>query len=284
MKRLDLPGLLLLGEALPGRDRELLRTIARLGLVTHAQAATLLGFDGETGVSADSTARAARRLLQRLTDLGLLARLERRIGGLRAGSAGYVYYLGPAGQRLVAYWQGQGLIRGRYRPEPGGRYVRHRLAVSQLYGDALCAARRGELELLDFASEPDCWRTYLDGFGGQHLLKPDAYLRVGLGAYEDRWFVEVDLATESRTVLARKLRAYLAYYRSGEEQQSHGIFPRVLLLANSEARRAALVEVCARLPTENWELFTVTTLDRFTAVVAGTVSDDAHQRLTGAVS
>jgi Replication-relaxation len=265
VKRLDHAGLLLLGEGLPERDRELLRTITRLQLVTHAQAAALLGLDGEAKVSAASAARATRRRL-------------------RAGSAGYVYYLGPAGQRLVGYWQGQGLIRGRYRPEPGGRYVRHRLAVSQLYVDAVGAARRGELELLDFASEPDCWRTYLDGFGGQHLLKPDAYVRVGLGAYEDRWFIEVDLATESRTVIARKLRAYLAYYRSGEEQRTAGVFPRVLLLANAEVRKAALVEVCTRLPAESWELFTVTTLDRFAVVVTGLMSDDAHERLAGASS
>ncbi len=77
--------------------------------MSHAQLAALLG-DGR-GCRAVSAARIARRVLARLTELGVLARLERRIGGLRAGSSGYVYYLGPAGQRLVAYWQGQAYPR-----------------------------------------------------------------------------------------------------------------------------------------------------------------------------
>ena len=46
--------------------------------------------------------QAARRALQRLTKLGLLATLERRIGGVRSGSDGLIYRLGPAGQRLQA--------------------------------------------------------------------------------------------------------------------------------------------------------------------------------------
>lgn len=276
MRRLSHAQLLDIGEALPMPERTLLVTLERFGLLTHAQAGDLLIRGRMTSASDASRARVVRAQLQRLTDLGLLARLQRRIGGFRAGSAGFVYYLGPAGQRLTAYWHGKGLIRGRYRPEPGSRYVRHRLAVSQLYLDALAASDRGELELLAFDSEPDCWRGYHDAFAGRHLLKPDAFVRIGLGAYEDRWFVEVDLGTESRSVIARKLRAYLAYYRTGEEQARHGVFPRVLLLTSSETRKQALVDVCAQLPAEDWELFAVQTLDRFVPFVTGKLADDAH--------
>lgn len=190
--------------------------------------------------------------MQRLADLGLLARLARRVGGTRAGSSGYVYYLGPAGKRLIAYWQGQGFVRGRYRPEPGGRYVCHRLAVSQLYVDLRLSEAAGELELLAFDVEPDCWRRHETGFGGQVMLKPDAFVRLGVGAYEERCFVEVDLGSESRPVIAGKLRTFAAYYKSGQEQTAQGVFPRVVLLTNSEARKAALVEVCAKLPPEDW--------------------------------
>lgn len=276
MKRLTQQRLLNIGETLAVKERELLRGVARLGLVTHLQAGVLLGRDVHSDATSASRARVVRARLQHLTDLGLLARLQRRIGGLRAGSAGYVYYLGPAGQRLVAYWQGRGLVRGRYRPEPGSRHVRHRLAVAQLYVEALQAAERGELDLLAFDAEPDCWREHADAFAGRHLLKPDAFVRIGLGAYEDRFFIEVDLGTESRSVIARKLRAYLAYYLSGIEQTEHGVFPRVLLLTHSEERKRVLAGLCSLLPAEHWVLFTVQTLDNFTRLVTGKITEDAH--------
>src|SRR5271154_3091353 len=152
--------LMALASSLGGPEREVIVATAKLRLATHAQLAALLGlFDAE--LSPGSAARSSRRVLARLTVLRVLARLQRRIGGRRAGSAGYVYYLGPVGQRLVAYWQGQGLTRGRFRPEPGGRYVRHRLAVSELYVPTRVAAKAGTLDVLRFDVEPDCWRSYI---------------------------------------------------------------------------------------------------------------------------
>ena len=246
MRRLTSGQLISLAANLPQRERALIETVARLRLLSHAQLASLLeSRDGES--SPGSAARSARRILARLTANGVFARLHRRVGGVQAGSAGYVYDLGPVGQRLAAYWEGRGLVRGRFRPEPGGRYVRHRLAVSELYVQLRSADREGELDLLAFDAEPDCWRRSVDGFGGALVLKPDAFVRIGIGAYEERCFVEVDLATESRSVIAAKVRAYLDYFHSGTEQAAHGVFPRVVLLTNSEVRRAALVDVVTRL-------------------------------------
>jgi hypothetical protein len=270
VSRVSAAGLLRLANDLGEGERTAVEIVARLRLVSHAQLASLLGpLHPQAGAA--STARAVRRTLARLTALGVLARLERQVGGVRAGSAGYVYYLGPVGQRLMAYWEGRGLIRGRFRPEPGGRYVRHRLAVSELYVQLSAADRAGELDLLAFDAEPDCWRRYIDGFGGSVALKPDAFVRVGVGTYEDRCFVEVDLGTESRSVIASKVRAYLDYFHSGNEQTAHEVFPRVALLTNSEARRTALIDVLTRLPAEHWELFTVATLDRALEVLSGHV-------------
>lgn len=271
MRRLTGGHLIRLATSLPARERALVETVARLRLLSHAQLASLLE-RGDSVVSPVSAARSARRILARLTALGVLARLERRVGGVRAGSAGYVYYLGPVGQRLIAYWDGRGLVRGRFRPEPGGRYVRHRLAVSELYVQLRAADREGSLDLLAFDAEPDCWRRSIDEFGGAVVLKPDGFVRVGIGAYEERCFVEVDLATESRSVIAAKVRAYLDYFHSGAEQAADGVFPRVVLLTVGEVRRAALVEVVTRLPAEHWALFTVATLDRTLDVLSGRVA------------
>jgi Replication-relaxation len=280
MSRVSTARLLALAAELSGAERNLVWEVAKLRLATHAQLAALMQAGGSEASPA-SEARAARRVLARLTSLGVLARLERRVGGTRAGSRGYTYYLGPVGQRLIAYWQGRGLIRGRIRPEPGSRYVRHRLAVSELYVGVRQADRDGILDLLAFDIEPDCWRSALDGFGAQVTLKPDAFARIGVGAYEDSFFIEVDLGSESRSVIAKKVRAYLDYFNSGQEQAEHGVFPRVLLLTNSEARRAALVDVCARMPAESWRLFTITTLDRAVEAMNGQVEDDAHKVAQG---
>ena len=268
-RRTTINRMLRLGSELGPREREIIEVVEKVRLATHAQLASLLPVsDGSSG---DSAARSARRMLARLTELGVLARLERRVGGVRAGSAGYVYYLGPVGQRLIAHWNGRGFIRGRVRPEPGGRYVRHRLAVSEIYFRTREAAAAGDLDLMTFEIEPDSWRTYLDGFGGTVTLKPDAFVRLGVGAYEDRFFLEVDLGTESRTVLAKKVRAYLAYFQSGAEQAKFDVFPRVLLLSNSDERRGALVDICERLPAEHWSLFAIGALDEAIEVMGGHV-------------
>lgn len=262
-----------LGAGLSQRERELIRVLDRLRLMSHAQLAAIL-IDPASEATEISRARTVRRVLARLTADRVLARLDRRVGGLRAGSAGYVYYVGPVGQRLIAYWQGQGLTRGRLRPEPGGRYVRHRLAVSDLYVQARSWAARGALELLAFDAEPDCWRVSIDGLGGGTVLKPDAFVRLGLGAYEDRYFVEVDLGTESRSVVSAKLRSYIAYFNSGQEQAAHGVFPRVALLANTEERRRVIVACGAQLPAEHWRLFRVARMDQGLAVMAGQIEAD----------
>jgi hypothetical protein len=180
-----------------------------------------------------------------------------------------VYYLGSLGQKLIAYWDGKGLVRGRRRPEPSARYVDHRLAVSEVYVKLFQAERGGGLDVLSFAAEPDCWRPYIDRFGGQTTLKPDAYVHLGVGAFEERAFVEVDLGTESRSVITAKARAYWDYFRSGAEQAAHGIFPRVTFLTNDEARRGSVAEACARLPAEAWQLFAVVQLDQAVDLLSG---------------
>ncbi|MDO8213477.1 replication-relaxation family protein [Conexibacter sp. CPCC 206217] len=265
--------LLRLADELTLTEREVVETVARFGLMTHAQVAALL--PNRDDATPASRARAARRMLARLTKHKVLARLERRVGGVRAGSAGYCYYAGPTGQRLLAYWQGRGLGRGRFRPEPGRQYVRHRLAIAELYVQLHAVDADGGLELLAFDPEPACWRRLVDRMGGETILKPDAFVRLGLGAYEARYMLEVDLGSESRTVIARKLRAYLDYFDSGVEQAEHGVFPLVLLATTTETRRAALVEACTRLPAEAWALFAVTTLDQAVAVMGGLLEADA---------
>jgi hypothetical protein len=266
VKRVSALELLTLAEAMPERERHIVETVGELRLVSGNHVERLF-FDGEG--TAASRGRSTRRVLAALSDQQVLTRLERRIGGVRAGSAGAVYGLGPVGKRLLAYWRGEGLKRVRAAYEPRSLFVRHTLAVAEQYARLVEAARDDRCDLLAFDSEPTCWRTYASGRGGLVTLKPDALVRLGLGDFEQRSFVEVDCGSEGRGALLRKCRYYVAYYQSGREQVETGVFPAVVWITTTQARVRLLVDVCSTLPPEYWRLFCVGTPERLLALCSG---------------
>ena len=89
------------------------------------------------------------------------------------------------------------------------------------------------------------------------MLKPDAYVRVGVYDYELTMFIEQDMNTESLPTIGRKLDVYLAYWRSGTEQQRHGVFPRVWWLVPDQKRLIAITDTIQRLPQNVHGLFSV---------------------------
>lgn len=206
---------------------------------------------------AGSTPRAQRRALLRLTRLDVLERLPRQVGGVRAGSAGFVYRLGLAGQRIALEHGWLSERRRRRSRVPGTLFLRHALTVSELHTRLTEADRSRRLELLELRAEPACWRTY-GGIGAQQLiLKPDSYLRLGSGDFEDSYFIEVDMGTEGVGALTRQLKAYVAYHDTGREQAERGVFPKVLWLAPDERRVRAIGECVSDLPRESRALFQV---------------------------
>ena len=271
--------LIQLAEAMSVRDRQIIETVERFRFVSGKQMERL--FFAAPGDEPATRARLARRALERLTDLGCLGRLDRRIGGVRAGSSGYVYAVGPSGRRLVSYWRGQGSGRGRLPHEPGSSFVRHILGVGETYVRMVEAERTGHLEVITFEPEPGCWRSFTSPIGGRLDVKPDAFARVGVGAFEDRYFVEIDCGTEGRGTITRKLRTYLDYYRSGSEQAAAGVFPKVLFITTTEARRALIVDVCAALPADAWQLFAVTTPAMAMDLICGHIEQGATHPRTG---
>jgi hypothetical protein len=96
-------------------------------------------------------------------------------------------------------------------------------------------------------------------------------VRLGLGAYEDRYFLEIDCGSEGRGALVRKCQTYLAYYRSGSEQTAHGVFPRVVWITTTERRVELLTEVCRALPSEARKVFAATTAERAPALFVGSL-------------
>lgn len=229
-------------------DRDLVYGVTRLRLVTGDQLERLF-WPGGT----EAQGRAARRALRRLVTWRILDRLPRLVGGVRAGSSGFIYCLGPAGHRLM---RRQGFTAQRLAV-PGDRFIAHTLAVTEVVVGLHVAQQVGDIDIIEVQTEPTCWRGFLDAYGSRVMLKPDLFCRLGSGAYEDRWTIEVDMATESKSTVATKSRRYVDYYRSGIEQKEHGVFPRTVWAVPSDHRAKQIRTALARLPAEAQRLFEV---------------------------
>lgn len=235
------------------RDLEIVQSLDRLRLATGSQLRRL-HFTRGTGAS---EARQAQRRLRALTERRVLQVLERSVGGPGGGSAQTVYALDTAGQRLASACGPAGGSRLRRPWTPGLLFLRHTLAVSELYVRLVEVSADGSTELLAFDAEPDCWRSFTGAGGARQTLKPDAFVRSARPDWEFAFFVEVDRATASVPTLIRKFRSYRAYFQTGREQERLGLFPRVLVLVPDAARQAAVIDAMAALPGDAWDLFWV---------------------------
>ncbi|MGE5700836.1 MAG: replication-relaxation family protein [Arthrospira platensis] len=234
-------------------DKDVVRLVARARLCSAAQLERLFWHEGAPA----SRGRQARRALSRLVTWRLLDRLPRMVGGRRAGSRGFIYSLGTSGVRLLARQDGR---RVRRLSAPGDRYVRHTLAVSDLYTELVSAERAGHADLIAFDFEPRCWARFPGAWGVTLTLKADAYVKLGIGGdYEYSWLIEIDMATESLPTIERKSRRHLDYHRSGTAQRTTGVAPRVLWVTPDAKRAEAIETVLRRLPAEAPKLFAVTT-------------------------
>jgi hypothetical protein len=252
---------------LSDRDRQIIRLVGTLSLVSGSQLRRVCFASAGSG---RHDAQLARRALLRLVRHGLLERLERRIGGVRAGSDGVCYRLAPGAQRLIDFWDGAGLARGRRLPEPSPRFAAHRLAVSEICVLIREAAARGEADLLAFEAEPACWRRYVGPMSQVLTLKPDAFARVGVGDWELVWFIEVDLGSVGQAARASQAAAYRAYWRSAAAGE---VMPRVLWLCSDErvVSRAAVAIGPEREPEG---LFVITHKDQVLSCLCGESAPD----------
>jgi len=243
----------LLTERLSERDLAIVATLDRLRLASSLQIERLHQADS----NAVANARQIRRILQKLVRLGVLIRLDRRIGGVRAGSSAYVYALDVGGQRIASASGPAGGSRLRRPWTPGYAFLAHRLAITELYVELVEAERSGSCDLLAYDAEPLSWRRFPRPEGGYLTLKPDAFLRLGLGQFEDSYFVEIDRGTESLPAVGRKLLAYRRHWQSGREQARLGVYPRVLFVVHDATRREAIMDLIRRQPAEAQPLFDV---------------------------
>jgi hypothetical protein len=239
-------------ECLSKRDIAILRDLDRLRLLTGKQLRRLHSPDGQV----ITQARKMRAVLKRLSELGVIVRLRRRVGGIHAGSEGYVIGLSGWGQAVLDVGN-EAPKRHRRVIDTKAAFESHVLAVAELYVTLVELGRVGLAELVEFNGEPAAWRRF-SGLGGQTItLKPDAFVRLGVGEYELSAFIEQDMATESVPTIMRKLGVYVAFWRTGQEQQRHGVFPRVWWLVPTTERLQAISRAIAHLPHDTRALFAV---------------------------
>lgn len=246
-KRISRQQLIQLGERLSNRDKAILYLIQQLRYLTTSQIQRLY-FRNSSSHSA--ALRAADRALVKLRDYHLIVSLKRRIGGVRAGSGSYVWNLSPSGVRLLGLMNNKENVTKRQRSfEPSPRFLEHTLAVAEIFVQLnLIQDQHKDLKIQKIAPEPDCWRTYVGINSTATYLKPDLYLVTISGEYEDHWFIEIDLDTESPSRVIRKCRQYYRYYLSGNEQHMAGVFPLVIWIVPSEARIRSLQQCLTEEP------------------------------------
>lgn len=210
--------------------------------------------------------RPANSALARLRDLELLVNLDRRIGGVRAGSGGHVWQISDLGNRLLAKHLGEATST-RVRPsEPSTTFLDHTLAIAEFVITLQDTTHDGvSIERLEL--EPACWRTYLGSAGEPRPLKPDLASISRCGGFTDFYFWEVDRATEAPNRVIKKCLQYQQYRNTGAEQRAHGLFPAVVWVVPHKRRREQLARRLAGETQIDQRLFTIIELDQVSELV-----------------
>ncbi|MFI5885681.1 replication-relaxation family protein [Streptomyces sp. NPDC051554] len=246
------------------RDLAVLASLDRVRLLSLNQIRRLAVTDG----SPRARTRRAQLMMTRLTKLGVVVRFSRIIGGVRAGSSGYIYGLSGLGQAVLST---DGPLGGRRRRvwESKPYFQDHMLAVAELYVQLVERHREGVAELLAYDAEPANWRHFTGAGGELVQIKPDAYVRIGRAATEYSAFIEVDLSTETLPTIQKKSQRYIDYWRSGMEQQWRGVFPKVVWLVETEHRRERIAGVIGKLALDGQALFDVGLLNDGPQLLSG---------------
>ncbi|GAB2513109.1 replication-relaxation family protein [Paramicrobacterium agarici] len=256
-----------LGFHLTERDIRILEDLERYRLLTtrHIQRLHLpiKPFGDHASISAAT--RGTTRILRRLEGLKAVARLERRIGGQEHGSALTIWHLGSAGERYLRLRRGD-TARTQYL-EPGRPFIAHTLAVADIAVTLHEHSGAKRFELLELATEPACWRAFTTGTGST-ALKPDLFTVTADPHTETHSFVEVDLGTEHLPAVLRKCRVYQRYFRTGEEQALHGLFPAVVWIVPTTKRARQLHDAISGARDLDATLLWITTTEQALAHLA----------------
>ena len=212
-----------------------------------------------------SALRQTQRHLASLAQQRLLTSLERRVGGWQGGSAVTVWAATTRGQRLVTA-EGEEVPRRQRPREVSTTFLDHLLAITEVRTSIEEAVRQEADTETTVALEPDCWRTALSPSGQVQVLRPDLAVTITSPAYEDRYLIEVDRATENPG------RVIATCWRYQEHQAQIGdgdVFPLVVWLVPTGRRRHRLERAIAHSTGLLRDLFRVIRLDQLPTLIHG---------------
>ena len=260
-----------LDRQLSDRDKSILRSLQTCRCLTTRQIQRLHFVEHASAIAA---LKATNRCLGKLQKYGLIVILkQRRIGGAQSGSGSNIWLLTETGDRLLRLGIADGMQHKRFF-NPSPTFLEHTLTVAETYLQLTEICRRHRMELLTAELEPACWRGYRDETGKPAYLKPDLYAVTVSGEYEDSWFIEVDLATESMNAILEKCRRYAYYHKLGIEQKRSGIFPLVVWIVPSVARKVSLQQyITNSRELQSKSIFLVITPDQLETLICQGVGE-----------
>lgn len=252
-----------LRDSLTTKDKDILVSLSRCRYLMTGQIQRLHFYKSASQKAART---ATTRTMRKLRVNGLVSSFDRRIGGVRAGSASYVWHLTEGGTRFINMNSPGDGNRKRFL-EPSYSFMRHTLSVAECYTRIIEICRNTDkLFLKEAEFEPECWRQF--AYAGKRLsLNPDLFIVTHSDGYEDRWFIEVDLSTESPATIIFKCERYHSYYNTSLEQQNNAVFPITLWLVPDISRKEKLETKIKSEFSNKPKLFRVITMDELEDVL-----------------
>lgn len=237
----------------------LLRLVHEYRFVTTSQ---LMRLTRERYQTERSALRQTLRHLRTLRERHLVTSLERRVGGWQGGSQITIWTITTTGRRLLTGNRAR-VLPYRYSTT----FLEHQLAVTETQVLLHETAHQHALQIVAEA-EPASWRRSLDVHGSTVTLKPDLSVTVTSSEFIDRYFLEIDRATENPARVMRKCWQYQRYRQTGIEQgRQDGVFPAVVWIVPHEQRKTQLQQTLNTELQLQRELFTVITPDELTALI-----------------
>lgn len=252
-------------------EAQILKFLLKAKYVTTKQLARLHFTDS---VNDATSLRRANLATKKLNEGGYIKHLNRRIGGVRAGSGSFVWTISTKGLKWLKHFKPSVAVTRQNYYEPTWHHLEHTLAISEIFVQLTKLKNKHLVQSIDnFQFEPNCWRGWLDNHAGRMILKPDCYIEISLDNYLYNYFIEVDKNTESLARVINKSKQYIRYYNLNIEQKNTGVFPLVLWVVPDEKRKLAIEQRIQKELKDYWELFQVITLDDFKDFMIGGISD-----------
>ena len=246
----------------------LLALVAAHRFATTTQLARLTALEYASSASA---LRQTQRHLASLAQQRLLTSLERRVGGWQGGSAVTIWAATTRGHRRVAAENGEDEeVPRRQRPrEVSTTFLDHLLAITEVRTSIEEAVRQEADTEAAVALEPDCWRTALSPSGQVQVLRPDLAVTITSPAYEDRYLIEVDRATENPGRVIATCWRYQEHQATSAQTSDGDVFPLVVWLVPTDRRRHRLERAIAHSTGLLRDLFRVIRLDQLPTLIHG---------------